>query len=103
MIHKIFQAVCFNLQSQLDVSAAQQMLQNPDSNLVPEEQVESQVKKNMLQEALWMSMGVLARLQTINDPHTDQAHAAARDLVDSLSKRLGIDADDRYGVPLKPR
>lgn len=99
MTIKLYDAVRQCIRAQFSLQTAQQMLSDPTSIDTHREQL----KRNALHEAMYMSIGVLARLDVVNDPFNDEAQASARELVGSISKRLDIDAEDKFGIPLKPR
>ena len=99
MTIKLYDAVRQCVRSQLNLQDAQHALADP-ANI---EQHRPQLKNNYLNEALYMSIGILARLDVINDPLNDQAQASARELIGMLSERLDIDAEAKFGITLKPK
>lgn len=99
MTIKLYDAVRQCVRSQFHLQAAQQALADP-ANI---DNHRDHLKRNCLQEAMYMSLGVLARLDVINDPLNDEAQASARELLGVISRRLDIDAEDKFGVPLKTK
>lgn len=81
----------------MNLQSAQQALADP-TNI---DDHHNHLKRSMLQEAMYMSIGVMARLDIINDPMNDESQASARELIGVISRRLDIDAEDKFGVPLK--
>lgn len=99
MTINLYDAVRQCVRSQLNLQTAQHALSDP-ANV---DNHRDQLKRGCLQEAMYMSLGVLARLDVINDPLNDEAQASARELLGVISRRLDIDAEDKFGVPLKPK
>jgi len=99
MTIKLYDAVRQCIRAQLNLHTAQQTLADPVNIDVHRDQL----KRGTLQEAMYMSIGVLARLDVINDPFNDEVQASARELVGIISRRLDIDAEDKFGVPLKSK
>lgn len=94
---KLYDAVRQCIRAQINFEMAQRTLADPANA----DNHGNQLKRSSLSEVMYMSMGIMARLDVINDPMNDQAQAAARELVSTISRRLDIDAEDRFGVPLK--
>ena len=99
MTIKLYDAVRQCVRAQISLQTAQQALADP-ANL---DQHRDILKRGCLQEAMYMSLGVLARLDVINDPLNDEAQTSARELLGVISRRLDIDVEDRFGVPLNPK
>lgn len=99
MTIKLYDAVRQCIRSQINLETAQRTLADPANA----EDHRDNLKRGCLNEALYMSLGVMARLDVINDPLNDQAQTAARELLGVISRRLDIDAEDKFGVPLKPK
>lgn len=99
MTIKLYDAVRQCIRSQINLETAQRSLSDP-ANM---DTHRYQLQRGCLSEALYMSLGVMARLDVINDPMNDQAQAAARELLGVLSRRLDIDAEDKFGVPLRSK
>lgn len=58
------------------------------------------VNQQVFQESMHMALGLLVRLDLIDDPHNDQIQASARELLLAFSKRTNIDPAEQWGVPL---
>jgi hypothetical protein len=99
MTIKLYDAVRQCIRAQINMQTAQHSLSDP-ANI---DSHRDNLRHNCLHEALYMSLGVLARLDVINDPMNDQAQTSARELIGVLSQRLDIDVEDKFGVPLKSR
>lgn len=59
-----------------------------------------ELHKMVASEALSMAIGILVRLDVIDDHRNDQAQTSARELVRILSQRLNINVADDLGIPL---
>lgn len=99
MTIKLYDAVRQCIRAQLNLQTAQQMLADPVNIDIHR----AQINRGTLQEVMYMSIGVLARLDVIDDPFNDEAQASARELIGVISRRLDVDAEDKFGVPLKPK
>lgn len=99
MTIKLYDAVRQSIRAEINLATAQHSLRDP-ANI---DSHRDNLKKGCLQEAMYMSLGVLARLDVINDPLNDEAQASARELLGVISKRLDIDVEDKFGVVLKPK
>jgi hypothetical protein len=85
------------MQAQIDGVQARCSMSDPSFD--PDDpETKKNFEKNMLEHAADLAVAILVRLDVINNPRNDEAHATARDLVKALCTRLDIDPFDRLGI-----
>lgn len=95
---KLYEASRKYVQSQLDTILAWQATHDPFFDPESSENREH-LELDVTREAMSMAIGILVRLDVIDNPDNDQAQASVRELIRILSSRLDVDVED-LGVPL---
>ena len=78
-----------------NVRALNEEFYDPDSQEAREE-----LQEILLRDGMAMAVAVLARCDVLNDSRNDQVQSSARELVNTIAKRLEIDAAEKFGVPI---
>jgi DNA polymerase III delta prime subunit len=78
-----------------NVRAMNEEFYDPESQEAREE-----LQEILLRDGMAMAVAVLARCDVINDNRNDQVQSSARELVNTIAKRLEIDAAEKFGVPI---
>lgn len=96
---KFYDAVRMAVQASQQEQLAQLAIRNPQFEPQSPEGTKL-ANQQVFQEAMNMALGLLVRMDIIDDPHNDQIQASARELLLAFSKRTNIDPAVQWGVPL---
>lgn len=64
------------------------------------QEAREELQEILLRDGMAMAVAVLARCDVLNDSRNDQVQSSARELVNTIAKRLEIDAVEKFGVPI---
>lgn len=64
------------------------------------QEAKEELQEILLRDGMAMAVAVLARCDVLNDNRNDQIQSSARELVNTIAKRLNIDAAEKFGVPI---